>query len=183
MVQRPRGRLPTLDQRTSCARRSRPRVTWATTLPYAANRPALLKIEPAGQDRGQQASQTVALDAPAAPHRAHDAGNDDSSGDLMILTVNRPCTARTPLSVGVRHRNAIDLIPSLRLLRRMKRAPRPARLATAVMRILLVVIAFGASATAATDFTQSATQTSATQAQVSFTPTTPATFVDLHYLP
>src|ERR1043166_9094414 len=101
----------------------------------------------------------------------------------MILTVNRPRTAKTPLPVGVRHRNAIDLILSLRLLRRMKRAPHRARFAIAVMRVLLVVIAFGASATAATDFTQGVTQLSASQVQVSFTPTTPATFVDLHYLP
>src|ERR1043165_794608 len=59
----------------------------------------------------------------------------------------------------------------------------PARLAIAVTRILLVVIACGVSATAATDFTQTATQLSASQVQISFTPTTPSTFVDLHYLP
>src|ERR1041384_5821104 len=63
----------------------------------------------------------------------------------------------------------------------MKRSA--ATLAIAVTRILLVVIVCGASATAATDFTQTATQLSASQVQVSFTPTTPAAFVDLHYIP
>jgi Chitobiase/beta-hexosaminidase C-terminal domain len=65
----------------------------------------------------------------------------------------------------------------------MKRSSHPARLAIAVTRALLVVIACGAPATAATDFTQTVTQVSASQVQVSFTPTTPSTFVDLHYLP
>src|ERR1041384_1355408 len=81
----------------------------------------------------------------------------------------------------MRHRNAIDLISSCSLLRRMKRSH--VGLAIAVTRILLVVLACGAPATAATDFTQSATQLSASQVQVSFTPTTPAAFVDLHYIP
>ena len=48
---------------------------------------------------------------------------------------------------------------------------------------LLVAIAGGGSTTAATDFTQSVTQLNASQVRVSFTPTTPATFVDIHYLP
>jgi len=48
---------------------------------------------------------------------------------------------------------------------------------------LLVVIACGRPAVAATDFTQSVTQLNASQVQVSFTPTTPATFVDIHYVP
>ncbi|HEY6180264.1 MAG TPA: chitobiase/beta-hexosaminidase C-terminal domain-containing protein [Kofleriaceae bacterium] len=65
----------------------------------------------------------------------------------------------------------------------MKRSLHPARLAIAVMRVLLVVLACGAPATAATDFTQTVTQLSASQVQVSFTPTTPSNFVDLHYLP
>jgi hypothetical protein len=65
----------------------------------------------------------------------------------------------------------------------MSRSPHPARLAIAVSRALLIVIACSMSATAATDFTQTVTQLSASQVQVSFTPTTPATFVDLHYLP
>ncbi|HEX3480697.1 MAG TPA: chitobiase/beta-hexosaminidase C-terminal domain-containing protein, partial [Kofleriaceae bacterium] len=65
----------------------------------------------------------------------------------------------------------------------MNRSLHPARLATAVMRILLVVIACGAPVAAATDFTQTATQLSTTQVQISFTPTTTSTFVDLHYIP
>jgi hypothetical protein len=58
-----------------------------------------------------------------------------------------------------------------------------ARFALAASLALLVVIAGGRSATAATDFTQGVTQLNASQVQVSFTPTTPATFVDIHYLP
>jgi hypothetical protein len=65
----------------------------------------------------------------------------------------------------------------------MNRSFHPVRLVIAVSRALLVVIACGAPATAATDFTQTVTQLSASQVQVSFTPTTPSTFVDLHYLP
>src|SRR4051812_4135777 len=65
----------------------------------------------------------------------------------------------------------------------MNRYPYPARLVIATARALLVVIACGTLATAATDFTQSVTQLSTTQVQVSFAPTTPATFVDIHYLP
>jgi carbohydrate binding protein with CBM56 domain/chitobiase/beta-hexosaminidase-like protein len=49
-----------------------------------------------------------------------------------------------------------------------------------------VALLFGAGLTsptalAADDYTQSATQVSATQAQISFTPTTPALYVDVHY--
>src|SRR3954447_15399081 len=58
-----------------------------------------------------------------------------------------------------------------------------AKLALAASLALLAVIAYGGSATAATDFTQSVTQLNASQVQVSFTPTTPSTFVDIHYLP
>jgi hypothetical protein len=47
---------------------------------------------------------------------------------------------------------------------------------------LLVILACGGTATSATDYTQSVTQVSATQAQISFTPTTPALYVDIHYL-
>jgi hypothetical protein len=64
----------------------------------------------------------------------------------------------------------------------MKRSSHPAGLAVSVSRVLLVVIACAMPATAATDFTQTVTQLSASQVQVSFTPTTPATFVDIHYL-
>ncbi len=47
---------------------------------------------------------------------------------------------------------------------------------------LLVATSLGASAAVtADDYTQSATQLSATQAQISFTPTTPALYVDIHY--
>src|SRR3954470_19497058 len=67
----------------------------------------------------------------------------------------------------------------------MNRYRHPARLAIVALRALLVVLLCGTlgSATAATDFTQSVTQLSATQVQVSFAPTTPAAFVDIHYLP
>src|SRR5882672_4137064 len=66
----------------------------------------------------------------------------------------------------------------------MKRSSsHPTRLALAVSRVLLIVLACSMPATAATDFTQTVTQLSASQVQVSFTPTTPATFVDIHYLP
>jgi hypothetical protein len=44
------------------------------------------------------------------------------------------------------------------------------------------VLALFARSAAAADFTQSATQVSATQAEIAFTPTTPALYVDLHYL-
>jgi hypothetical protein len=64
----------------------------------------------------------------------------------------------------------------------MKRSSHPARIALAVSLALLVVVVHGRSAMAA-DFTQTVTQLSASQVQVSFTPTTTSTFVDLHYLP
>ncbi|HMG24942.1 MAG TPA: hypothetical protein VK607_26580, partial [Kofleriaceae bacterium] len=57
------------------------------------------------------------------------------------------------------------------------------RLALAASLALLVVITVGGSTTAATDFTQSVAQLNASQVRVSFTPTTPSTFVDIHYLP
>ncbi|KAA2261532.1 hypothetical protein F0L68_16570 [Solihabitans fulvus] len=44
------------------------------------------------------------------------------------------------------------------------------------------LLAVGVNASAATDYTQTATQLTATQAQLSFTPTTPARYVDVHYL-
>jgi len=47
---------------------------------------------------------------------------------------------------------------------------------------LLVVVGAAGPAAAATDYTQTVTQLSATQAQISFTPTTPALYVDVHYL-
>ncbi|HMG55746.1 MAG TPA: chitobiase/beta-hexosaminidase C-terminal domain-containing protein, partial [Kofleriaceae bacterium] len=67
--------------------------------------------------------------------------------------------------------------------RNPRRPGKFARLALAASLALLVVIAGGGSATAATDFTQSVTQLNASQVRVSFTPTTPSTFVDIHYLP
>jgi hypothetical protein len=55
--------------------------------------------------------------------------------------------------------------------------------ALAAASALLAVAGFGgASAEAAADYTQSVTQLNATQAQLSFTPTTPAVYVDVHYL-
>ncbi|HET7500297.1 MAG TPA: hypothetical protein VFK02_04815, partial [Kofleriaceae bacterium] len=65
----------------------------------------------------------------------------------------------------------------------MNRYLHPTRLVVAASQALLIIIACGRSATAATDFTQSVTQLNASQVQVSFTPTTPAAFVDIHYLP
>src|SRR3954447_4085124 len=47
---------------------------------------------------------------------------------------------------------------------------------------LLLVVGAAGPAAAATDYTQSVAQLSATQAQISFTPTTPALYVDVHYL-
>lgn len=48
--------------------------------------------------------------------------------------------------------------------------------------LALLVFAFGATAQAEADFNQSVTQLNATQAQISFTPTTSALYVDVHYL-
>jgi len=47
---------------------------------------------------------------------------------------------------------------------------------------VLGLLALGSTARAEADFTQSVTQLNATQAQISFTPTTPALYVDVHYL-
>jgi hypothetical protein len=57
-----------------------------------------------------------------------------------------------------------------------------ARFAIVASAFLLVVVGSAGSASAATDYTQSVTQLNATQAQISFTPTTPALYVDVHYL-
>jgi hypothetical protein len=64
----------------------------------------------------------------------------------------------------------------------MNRYLHRARIAVAASWALLIILACGRTAAAA-DFTQSVTQLNASQVQVSFTPTTPATFVDIHYLP
>ena len=48
--------------------------------------------------------------------------------------------------------------------------------------LAVIVLTHDGTATAATDFTQGVTQLNATQAQISFTPTTPALYVDVHYL-
>src|SRR3954447_22065546 len=59
-----------------------------------------------------------------------------------------------------------------------RRGPRFALVASA----LLVAAGLSApAALAADDYTQSVTQLSATQAQISFTPATPALYVDVHY--
>jgi hypothetical protein len=56
-------------------------------------------------------------------------------------------------------------------------------LAFAASAVLLAVAGLGGTATAAApDFNQSVTQLNATQAKISFTPTTPAVYVDVHYL-
>jgi hypothetical protein len=57
-----------------------------------------------------------------------------------------------------------------------------AGIARAAALALLVILSFGGTARAQADFTQSVTQQNATQAQISFTPTTPALYVDVHYL-
>lgn len=54
-------------------------------------------------------------------------------------------------------------------------------LARAAALALVVLLGIHGSA-AAQDFTQSVTQLNATQAQIAFTPTTPALYVDVHYL-
>ncbi|MEV4517009.1 chitobiase/beta-hexosaminidase C-terminal domain-containing protein, partial [Dactylosporangium sp. NPDC049525] len=56
------------------------------------------------------------------------------------------------------------------------------RVAVAASAVLLVVFGTAGPAAAAADYTQSVTQLNATQAQISFTPTTPARYVDVHYL-
>ena len=57
-----------------------------------------------------------------------------------------------------------------------------ARFAVVASVAVLVVVGSGGPAAAAADYTQSVTQLNATQAQISFTPTTPARYVDVHYL-
>jgi hypothetical protein len=58
-----------------------------------------------------------------------------------------------------------------------------AALAIAASSTLLVVAGLGgAAAAAAPDYTQNVAQLNATQAQISFTPTTPSAYVDVHYL-
>ncbi|SDY03053.1 Chitobiase/beta-hexosaminidase C-terminal domain-containing protein [Amycolatopsis xylanica] len=47
---------------------------------------------------------------------------------------------------------------------------------------LLALTGFGGTAAAEADYTQSVVSLGATQAQISFTPTTPALYVDVHYL-
>jgi hypothetical protein len=56
-----------------------------------------------------------------------------------------------------------------------------ARFAVAASAVVLVIAGSAGSASAAADYTQSVTQLNATQAQISFTPTTPARYVDVHY--
>ncbi|GHF65731.1 hypothetical protein FHX82_006076 [Amycolatopsis bartoniae] len=57
----------------------------------------------------------------------------------------------------------------------------PRRLGTVLLAVLLSLL-LGGVAAAETDYTQSVTQVSASQAQISFTPVTPAAYVDVHYL-
>jgi len=67
------------------------------------------------------------------------------------------------------------------LARRHGRA-RLARCAIATATLLLIIMSRGRPAWAADDYTQSVAQVDATQARISFTPTTPALYVDVHYL-
>jgi hypothetical protein len=57
-----------------------------------------------------------------------------------------------------------------------------AALTLASVAALLAIAGSTGTAAAASDFTQSVAQLSATQAQISFTPATPAVYVDVHYL-
>ena len=66
--------------------------------------------------------------------------------------------------------------------RRRRWRTRLARFAGAAAAALLVVAGSSTLAHAADDYTQSVTQIDATQARISFTPTTPALYVDVHYL-
>ncbi|HET9626355.1 MAG TPA: chitobiase/beta-hexosaminidase C-terminal domain-containing protein [Kofleriaceae bacterium] len=66
--------------------------------------------------------------------------------------------------------------------RRPRWHQRLGKLALGAALAALVVVGYARLARAATDFTQSVTTVSATSSQVSFSPTTPATFVDIHYL-
>src|SRR4051794_41009351 len=75
------------------------------------------------------------------------------------------------------------------LPRHTRRRPAPRRglvaalAATALLLAgLLGLTALPDRAAAASDYTQSVTATSASQALISFTPTTPAAYVDVHYL-
>ncbi|MFJ6214971.1 chitobiase/beta-hexosaminidase C-terminal domain-containing protein [Streptomyces sp. NPDC092296] len=75
------------------------------------------------------------------------------------------------------------------LPRRTRPHPGRGRPAVALLAVLALALAgllgltgTAGTALAATDYTQSATQLSASQAQISFTPTTPAAYVDVHYL-
>ncbi|MEV8515115.1 chitobiase/beta-hexosaminidase C-terminal domain-containing protein [Dactylosporangium sp. NPDC051484] len=56
------------------------------------------------------------------------------------------------------------------------------RVAVAASAVVVVLAGTASPAAAADDYTQSVTQLNATQAQISFTPTTPARYVDVHYL-
>ncbi|AXI80948.1 hypothetical protein [Peterkaempfera bronchialis] len=68
--------------------------------------------------------------------------------------------------------------------------PRPGRRTVALFAALVLALAgllgltsaAGVAAADASDYTQSATQLSSTQAQITFKPTTPAAYVDIHYL-
>jgi hypothetical protein len=69
-----------------------------------------------------------------------------------------------------------------RLARRHVRGPGAlVRLALAASAVVAVLLS-GARSAAAADFTQSVAQLDATRAQISFTPTTPALYVDVHFL-
>src|SRR5258705_8594807 len=59
---------------------------------------------------------------------------------------------------------------------------RLAKFTVAASALVLVILGGASAAYAAADYTQSVTQLNATQAQISFTPTTPARYVDVHYI-
>jgi hypothetical protein len=63
-----------------------------------------------------------------------------------------------------------------------ERVGRPRRRARLVGLLASAALVLGGGVAAAADYTQSVTQLSATDAQISFTPTTPALYVDVHYL-
>jgi hypothetical protein len=71
------------------------------------------------------------------------------------------------------------VIPSLQRTRR-RRTRRRATLIAIVLAVCSTLLV-GGVATAADDYTQSVASLNATQAQISFTPTTPAVYVDVHY--
>ncbi|MCG8916599.1 chitobiase/beta-hexosaminidase C-terminal domain-containing protein [Actinokineospora sp. PR83] len=64
---------------------------------------------------------------------------------------------------------------------RKRRTWRPGALVASAALALSALVATGGTASAAADYTQGATQVSTSQAQVSFTPTTVARYVDIHY--